>query len=61
MLLPRSELVGNLTYLLFKVCSQALQFPVEGTLIESVMQWLLLLGLLLELELYLIDLLFEFF
>jgi hypothetical protein len=61
LLLPRSELVGNLTYLLFKVCSQALQFAVESTLIESVMQWLLLLGLLLELELDLIDLIFEFF
>ena len=59
--MPRSELVGNLTYLLFKVCSQTLQFPGESTLIESVMQRLMLLGLLLELELDLIELLFEFF
>jgi len=58
--LPPSELVGNLPDLLLKVGSQGIQFHVERSLVEGVMNRLGL-GLLLDLELELIDLLFEIF
>jgi hypothetical protein len=48
MLLPRGEPTGNLSYLLLKVSFQALQFHVEGTLVEGVLNRLRL-GLLLDL------------